>query len=492
MTKHKLWHTYVKAPLNFSTLTGWRYPGIPRLKGNFLIGRLGRLFTENGILENISAAGELASKHPSGMCYFWIGTQLALLITRVDDIYELKVKYDAHLSRDLPLLEKFAGASIFTDDRETWRKKRHICQQATAPKALEKLAPGMQQVVDGYIQAIKAHGAQPVQLRTLFYNWVVDMVTANLMGCRSKSFECKREEIAINALSPVAHYLSGAVHDVFEFRSVFKWMLPAFIRKLFFRHELNDFERLKKDMKARYYEVFLNPNRTNILANENLLQKIWLLNHANSHHSGEPSNEEIFGDGLFLLSAGVATTVATLEFIIKLLAAHPECVEKLRAEIKHAAPDGNMTLANIQQMPYLEMIIKEAMRLYPPVPLFLPREIISDTEINGLPLFKGDIPMVAAYITHRSPDLWEQPEAFIPERFAAENADNMPKNAYMPFSIGPRFCAGQQFALQEMKLILAGLYLTYGIEIENNTFEVSLKQGGLAPKQAPVAHFSLD
>lgn len=482
--KSKLWPAYTKAPINFSTITGLRYPQIPRLKGNFLLGKLSSLFQENGMLDTVIAAGKLAENHPTGMCYFWIGTKPVLLITKVDDAHELMVKRGHNLSRNLPLLDKFIGSCVFTDTEETCNQKRHTYHHATNTSALEKLEPGMLQVINTYTHQIDNSIDQPIQLRTLFYNLIADMVSSNLMECKGRSADGERD---VNQLSELAEYLSVTMQDVFEFSNVFKWILPDFIRKIFFRNEENNFEHTKKRIKNRFYDIVLNPNKTQILASDNLLKKIWNINNSNK---AEFSNEEIYGDGLFLLSAGVATTVATLEFIIKLLAAHPETVTTLQAEISKHINDGKITLQAVNQVAYLDMIIKEAMRLYPPVPFFLPREVATYTEINGVPLFKGDLPLVAPYILHRSPDVWDNPEAFIPERFAEGNGNSRTKDAYMPFSIGPRYCAGKKFAMLEMKLILAAFYSKYHIDVKNNSFETTLIQGGLSPKVPPVACFT--
>ena len=474
---------YTRAPINLSTITGLRYPTIPRLRGHFLLGRLGALFQENGMLDTIIEAGHLAKDHSSGMCYFWIGTQLALLVTKIDDIHELMVKYPQHLSRNLPLLEIFAGPSIFTDSYDLWRQKRCAYNHATHAAAVKRMEPGMKQVLQYYLAQLHNKKGEAIQLRTLLTNLVVDMVSMNLMACPHSALDARNTEI--NQLSALANHLATVMENVFEFRNVFKYLLPEIIRNPLFKHEVTNFEAFKMEKKQEFCEIFLNPNKEHILASENLLNNIW---HINSQNHGDGlTNDAIYSDSLFLLSAGVATTVATLEFIIKLLAAHPEKAKQLHTELNYFMKDEDITLDAINEIPYLDMVIKEVLRLYPPVPLFIPRELKAPIEINGIPLFKGDIPTISPYLVHRSEQFWEQPLAFFPERFAKEN--KIIKEAYMPFSIGPRFCAGQKFALQEIKLILAVFYYAYQIDVENNSLDVTLRQGGLAPKVPPIVHF---
>lgn len=479
---------YIFSPINFSFITGWRYPGIPRLKGNFLLGRLMTIFKENGPLENVIAAGKLAEKHPSGMCYFWLGPQVAMLLTRPEDIQALKVKYEQHLCRDLPLLRTAVGHSIFTDDRQTWREKRDAYRKIMNHEELEKLEPRIEKIITRYMESLQAFENQPLQMRTFLSNMVIEVVTTNLMGCPAKHDHGDNDQ-RIKQANELSAFLSDTLQEVLQISNLFKHMLPGIIRKIFFRKS-EDFETVKARMQNRYYQLFLTPHRDHILETPNLIKEIWDINHQKNAPPGCPAHDdkEILGDGLFLLIAGIATTVATLEFNIKLLAAHPEKMTKLRAEIQQCFQESDTHLEAIKKMAYLEMVIKETMRLYPPAPLLMPREIDSYIEINGVPLFKGVVPIFAAYVTHRLKDHWEQPEEFIPERFAKENQDKINSNAYFPFSLGPRFCAGQQFALLEMKVVLAELFRRYWVEIENNSFEVNLKQGGMAPAVAPIIY----
>lgn len=477
-------NAYIKSPINFSTITGLKYPGIPRLKGNFLLGRLTTLFKKNGILENAIQAGKLAEKHPSGMCYFWLGKQPAILVTRPEDVQALKVTHEKNLSRDVPLIRKAVGASIFTDDRETWAEKRSACNKMMDRVAVEKLELGMKQVIHRYIETLKNHENQSVELRPFFFNMILDVVTTNLMGCPAKTTDSNNKPIQINQYTDLSYFLSETLQEVLQLQNIFKYMLPGFIRKVLFG-KADNFDTVRNKMQHRYYDLFLSPNRSNILATENLIKEIWDINHSKNKESGY-SDKEILGDGLVLLVGGIATTVVTLEFIIKLLTVHPDKMEKLQKEIQTHVRDNEVTLEALKQMNYLDMIIKETLRLYPPAPLLMPREIESYTEINGIPFFRGDTPIFSAYVIHRSKKYWEEPEEFIPERFSKENLHKINMTAYFPFSLGPRFCAGREFAKQEMKLILAALFSRYRITVENNSFELTIKQGGMAAAVPPV------
>jgi cytochrome P450 len=104
------------------------------------------------------------------------------------------------------------------------------------------------------------------------------------------------------------------------------------------------------------------------------------------------------------------------------------------------------------------------MRLYPPVSL-LAREAIEDDEVLGYRIPRRVPLMLDAYVTHRRPDLWEEPERFKPERFLPGRSAERPKFAYFPFGGGPRVCIGNAFALAEGPLVLATLIQGYRVEL---------------------------
>ena len=94
------------------------------------------------------------------------------------------------------------------------------------------------------------------------------------------------------------------------------------------------------------------------------------------------------------------------------------------------------------------------MRLFPPVP-FLSRQAIAEDRIGRIKIPKGSLVMVAPYVLHRHKTLWQEPGAFMPERFLPEARAAIPRFAYLPFGAGPRVCIGQSFSLQEAVVVLA-------------------------------------
>jgi cytochrome P450 len=122
------------------------------------------------------------------------------------------------------------------------------------------------------------------------------------------------------------------------------------------------------------------------------------------------------------------------------------------------------TVEDLPHLPLTQAVFDETLRLYPPAP-GQPRETLAEDEIAGFAIPRKAMVMVYQWVTHRRPDLWDEPDQFRPERFFPENAAGRPKFAYYPFGGGPRVCIGNTFALIEGPLLLAALVQRYRLEL---------------------------
>jgi cytochrome P450 len=131
-------------------------------------------------------------------------------------------------------------------------------------------------------------------------------------------------------------------------------------------------------------------------------------------------------------------------------------------EIDTVCGDHTPTFADLQQLDWCKSIILETLRLYPPVPL-LPRQAKNADKIGDVEVEKGALIMIAPWLLHRSRDLWDRPNHFMPERF--RNDARVEPNTFIPFSIGPRICAGLNFGLSEAILCLAILAQRFHVRV---------------------------
>lgn len=165
---------------------------------------------------------------------------------------------------------------------------------------------------------------------------------------------------------------------------------------------------------------------------------------------------QLINEVAMLLLAGSETSANVLTWALYLIARHEPTRARLLAE--HAAVLGGRApaVSDLNALPFTKAVIQETMRLYPPVP-YLSREAARPERIAGIQVKPGETVMALPWLLHRNPHLWEAPHAFRPERFLPDAPQKPPQFGYLPFSIGPRICAGASFAMAEMMVFLAVL-----------------------------------
>jgi len=176
---------------------------------------------------------------------------------------------------------------------------------------------------------------------------------------------------------------------------------------------------------------------------------------ATDEESGDRmSDQQLRDEMMTLVLAGHETTATALTWTWYLLTQHPEVEARLLGELHQVLHGRPPTAADLPGLPYTEMIVREAMRLYPPAP-GVAREPIEDVAIGGYFVPKGSLITVNTYALQRDSRFFDDPERFDPERFARGWEDRIPRHAYLPFGAGPRVCIGNGFAMMEARLILA-------------------------------------
>ena len=171
----------------------------------------------------------------------------------------------------------------------------------------------------------------------------------------------------------------------------------------------------------------------------------------------QPMPEERLVDNLLtFLLAGHHTIAMTLTWTLYLLSRSPQWEARVVDEIRQVVPSGPVTDEHIGRLVTVQQVLKESMRLYPPVPV-MTRYAAKDVELAGEHIKAGTLIGLPIYVIHRHRKLWDDPDRFDPARFAPEREASYSRYQFMPFGAGPRICIGAAFALVEATVMLATL-----------------------------------
>ena len=189
-----------------------------------------------------------------------------------------------------------------------------------------------------------------------------------------------------------------------------------------------------------------------------------LLLAARDPESGAPlTNEEVRDQTATMLFAGFETTARLLSWAAYLLALDQEEQALVREEVAAFPPEQVVGLDDLHRWPRLRCVLLEALRLYPPVPQLM-RQALEADEVLGERVEPGDLIWISAWTLHRHRELWDQPTAFVPRRFAGQ-AQPWTHGAFIPFGSGPRICIGASFSMAEAQILLAALLERYRIDL---------------------------
>ncbi|HEX3325281.1 MAG TPA: cytochrome P450, partial [Solirubrobacterales bacterium] len=168
---------------------------------------------------------------------------------------------------------------------------------------------------------------------------------------------------------------------------------------------------------------------------------------------------EAFTDGevrdqvMTLMFAGHDTSTSTLTFMMYELARHPDILARLCEEQDRVLGGATPSVDQLErELPYLDMVLDEVLRLYPPAWIG-PRRAVREFQFGGYTVPEGAYVNYSSWASHRIPEVFPDPEAFIPERFTREHKTSLPRGAYIPFGGGQRVCIGKRFGQTEVKLV---------------------------------------
>ncbi|MGL5794205.1 MAG: cytochrome P450 [Waterburya sp.] len=326
-------------------------------------------------------------------------------------------------------------ASLAVKNGSFHTSRRKLLYEAFQPRALASYIPTMEQITNEYLQKWEKMGTLTwyPDLR----NYTFDIASNLFIGSDGGS------------QTPIGHYFEDWCAGLFTIPISLPW--TKFGKALKARQKL--LENLEQIIIQRQQAD--NPGT----------DALGLLISAEDEAGNSLSLEELKDQVLLLLFAGHETLTSAIASFCLLTAQHPEVLEKLREEQASLKITGTPTLEDLKNMTYLEQVIKEVMRIIPPVGGGF-REVIETFEFGGYSIPKGWVVQYQIAQTHKDEELYPESDRFNPERFAPNQAvDKQASFGYIPFGGGLRECLGKEFARLEMRLFASKLLQNYQWEL---------------------------
>jgi cytochrome P450 len=307
------------------------------------------------------------------------------------------------------------GNGIMTSEGEFWRRQRRMMQPSFHRRILDEFSGLIHDVNQRFAErwAARAAAGESLNLTDDVSELILEIVLKSIFGADL----ARLERQGGNPFELVAKEQNRDLKFAFKFRSLAKLVGELIEHRR--REPTEHFDFLAMLMAARDRE-----------------------------NDAPMSNKELIDEIMTLIVAGHETTASALTWAWYLISRHPETAAQLQAEAD-AAGSGPLGLDGAEALRFTHQVLQESLRLYPPGWLFTRRTLEAD-ELGGFAIGPRTDVFISPYLLHRHPEFWSEPEEFRPERFAGPDAALRHPFAYIPFSVGPRHCIGENIAMFEM------------------------------------------
>jgi cytochrome P450 len=369
-----------------------------------------------------------------------------------EHIQEIMVtnKKDYAKSDDYKILKYSLGNGLLTSEGDFWKKQRRIAQPAFHRGSMKKLLDIMVASTQKTIESWK--GKTQVELTDEMSFLALDIVTKCLFGTKLETDYVKIQE----AITVENEYLAERIMKPFK---------PPF----WVPTSKNRAYRKARSYSSNLILDIIKERQENPSEHHDLLS---MLMSTEDEDTGEKmSNQQLKDESITIFVAGHETTANALSWTFYLLSQHPEKMQLLQDEIENVLQGSNPDFQSLKELSYTQMVLEEAMRLYPPAWTIV-RKVAHDTNMDGYDFKKETRLILDVFMLHRHPDYWENPTDFEPKRFEPEEKKKRHKYAYIPFGAGQRMCIGNNFAMMEMKIVLVMLLQNFNISLAKNAPEV--------------------
>ena len=370
---------------------------------------------------------------------FRVGPQRAFLLSEPELIRDLLVTHHErfHKGRALQRAKRLLGEGLLTSEEEFHRRQRRLAQPAF------------------HRQRINAYGAQMVEYAERTSERWRDGQTLDV------AHEMMRLTLAIVGktlfdadVESEADEVGEALTDVMELFGYLMIPYAELLEHFPMLPQTRRFNRARARLDAVIYRI-IEDRRRSAGDRGDLLSMLLLAVDEEGDRTGM-TNEQLRDEAMTIFLAGHETTANALAWTFYLLAQNPAAERLLHEELDAVLAGRPPSVEDVPALRYTEMVVAEAMRLYPPA-WAVGRMAVADHEAAGYHIPRGSLVLASQFVTHRDARYFPDPERFDPERFTPEAKAARPAFAYFPFGGGVRRCIGEGFAWMEMMLTLASL-----------------------------------
>jgi len=365
----------------------------------------------------------------------------------------------------LRVLRPILGQGLLIAEGRAWKHQRRTLAPAFTPRAVMPLVPHMVAATDDTIAKLRAASHAPVDLRG-----AMQRMTLEIAGRTMFSFGMDRHGAALRDF--VMEYGEKLARPRFlDLVLPLSWPSPQ------------DFSRARFRKRWTAFVGMLMAERRAAGKNEGAPPRdlFDLMGAARDPESGEAFTDEQLGDQVAtMILAGHETTATALFWALYLLGLDPATQDELTSEVQGATIDGAFDL---ERLKFTRAVVDETMRLYPPAFLIIRAAAGPDT-IDGRPVKKRDVVLIAPWILHLHENLWREPNAFLPRLVMTGTPPD--RFAYLPFGVGARVCIGAHFALVEAVLALAKIISAFRVSLVDKTPVMPVGVVTTQPDRSPL------
>ncbi|OMO59092.1 Cytochrome P450 [Corchorus capsularis] len=352
---------------------------------------------------------------------------------------------------------------VFSPYGGYWRQLRKICAlELFGAKRVQSFRPVMEEEVSNLIALISSNKGLPINLGEMLSNLTYSITLRTAFTGRSKQHETFVS--ILNKLTQEAGGLFGCVVDLFPSLK-FLYGISGLRQRHQRLHQVLDemLETIVEEHRANKAKPKNGDDVTDDLVDV-------LLKLQDREDLEFPlTTDNIKAVILDLLAAGTETSAVTMEWAMAEMLKNPRVMEKAQAEVRQVFDrTGDVNESNSHELKYLNLVIKETLRLHPPAPLLVPRENVERCEIKGYEIPAKSKVLFNAWAIGRDPNYWNEAERFDPERFLDSSIDYRGLNfEYIPFGGGRRICPGISFGMAVVELGLANLLYHFDWKLPN-------------------------